>query len=147
VSIDFYGTDHAHRDPRAPEFPAALHLEDDDPRQLNWNVGNAAALWPLLGLPAHGGEVPQHGEVPIPDARRALVRARALFDREAPRLARPAKLEHGGPRRREDGAIELRPLRAFSARLDVEGIARRVDAFARFVEAIGERGATHIAWS
>ena len=146
MGLDFFGTDHHHPHPRLPEFPAPVHLDDDDPRAFGLNVGNAAALWPLLGLPLEGGHVPPGGEVSIPDVRRALMRARATFERQAPKLVRAAEIEFGAPSVQDDGTVELRPLRAIWFGLDEDGLAARLDRLERFVEAVAERGATHVAW-
>jgi hypothetical protein len=147
MTIDFSGTNHNHPHPRFPEAPSRINLEDDDPRALQCNLGNAVALFRLLGLPLEDGAAAPYGEVPIADARRAVIRARARFAREAPNLVRPSYTEYGPPRTCDDGIVELRPLRMYVGGLDEEGIAYRLDAFAQFVEAIAERGATHIAWS
>jgi hypothetical protein len=147
MSLSFSGTDHTRPHPRFAECFASVDLDDEDPRALNWSHGTAAALWPLLGLPLEAGAVPPVGEVSIPEARRAIIRARARFGRLAPQLAREAVVEYGPPREGDDGTIELRPLRYFAAGLDEAGIARRLDAFERFVGAMAERGATHLTWS
>jgi hypothetical protein len=147
MGLDFHGLDHTRPHPRFPEYPAPVHLDDDDPRAFQLNVGNAAAIWPLLGLPLVDGHVPPGGEVSVPEARRALMRARARFERVAPTLVRPVEIEHGAPCPQEDGTIELRPLRFLCFGLDEDGLAARLDRFERFVEAIAERGATHVAWS
>ncbi len=146
MGIAFFGTDHDRPHPRFPEYPAPVYLDEDDPRSFHLNVGNAAALWPLLGLPLEDGHVPPGGEVSIPEARRALMRARASFRRVAPTLVRTTEIEYGAPRAQEDGTVELRPLCGVSFGLDEDGIAARLDRLAQFVEAVAERGATHVAW-
>jgi hypothetical protein len=73
------------------------------------------------------------------------MRARARFERAAATLVRPSAIEYGAPRRGEDGAIEARPIRFVEVGLDEDGLADRLERFARFVEAVAERGATHIA--
>jgi hypothetical protein len=146
MGVDFFGTDHNRPHSRLPEFPAPVQLDDDDTRYFALNVGNAAALWPLLRFPLEDGHVPSQGEVSVPEARCAVMRARATFDREAPKHVRPTEIDHGAPRAREDGTVELRPLRAYWFGLDEDGIRDRIERFARFVEAIAERGATHVAW-
>lgn len=147
MGIEFSGSDHGRRHARFPECPAQVHLDEDDPRAFHLNVGNVAALWPLLGLPLREGHPAPYGEIPVPEARRAVIRARARFAREASTLVRSAEVEYGAPRLQEDGTVELRPLRAIWFGLDEDGLAARIDCFERFVEAIAERGATHIAWA
>jgi hypothetical protein len=100
----------------------------------------------LLGLPLEDGEVPPSGEIPVADARRALLRARATLEREAPKHVRPLEIEHGAPRAHEDGTVELRPIRAYVFGLNEAAVTDRLDRFGTFVEAIAERGATHVAW-
>jgi hypothetical protein len=147
MGIEFFGIDHTRAHPRFTDWPARVDLDEDDPRGFHLNVGNAAALWPLLGLPLDDGGVPQDGEVSVPEARRALMRARARFERLAPKLVRPTVITYGAPRAQEDGTIEIRPTRDLSFGLDEEGLAARLDRFATFVEALAERGATHIGWA
>ena len=146
MGLNFFGTDHTRPHPRLPEFPAPVHLDEDDPRAFELNVGNAAALWPLLGLPLEDGHVSPGGEVSLAEARRAVMRARARFETAAPKLVRPPEVEHGAPCLREDGTVELRPLRAVWFGLDEDGLAWRLERFGEFIEAVAERGATHVAW-
>jgi hypothetical protein len=147
MGIAFSATDHTRRHPRYPECPARVELDDDDPRAFHLNVGNAAALWPLLGLPLEDGQLVPVGEVSVPEARRAVMRARARFEHAASGLVRTAVVTYGAPRRGDDGVVELRPVRAVACGLDEEGLADRLERFSRFVEAVAERGATNIAWS
>jgi hypothetical protein len=147
MSVEFYGKDHHHRDPQSPAYPARIYLDDNDPRNFALNEGNACALWPLLGLPLEDGQVPPRGEVGVAEARHALAKARATLVRDAPLHVRPTTYEHGAPRVQEDGTIALRPLRAVWLGLDEDDVADRFERFAQFVEAIAERGATHIAWA
>jgi hypothetical protein len=151
MSVTISGLNHNRRNPRFPEFPESVDLEVDDPRFVNWANGNAAALFALLGLGAGSktewSEGYVQGEAPLPDVRRAIIRARATFERRAPELARPESVEHGAPRALPDGSVELRPVRRYEMGLDAEGIGRRLDAFERAVDALADLGATHIAWA
>jgi hypothetical protein len=110
-----------------------------DGARLNFANANGIALLRALRL-----GIAYTGDISIPEARRAIIRARAGSLEPFVRLEE--KLI-GKPYVRADGAVEARPVRMFSAGLDVEGIASRIDAFAAFVEACAERGATTIHWS
>ena len=150
MSVTISGSDHSRHHPRFPEFFASVDLDVDDPCFVNWCNGNAGILFDLLGLgrgsssPAFEGDL--HGEAPLADVRRAIVRARATLDRRGPALARPEVTLYGAPRVLPDRTVELRPLRLLSMGLDVEGMRTRLDAFERCVNALTERGATHITW-
>ena len=141
MSISIYATDHNRPHPRLPEFPAAIHFEVGDPRNVNWSNANASILFALLGV----GES-LIGEAPLPDVRRGIIRARATFDTRAPKLARPDAVAYGAPRTCDDGTVELRPIRMLSFGLDEEGMRTRLVAFERAVEALADLEATHIAW-
>lgn len=108
----------------------------------NWNVGNARALLGLLGLDSED----LCGEATLPELRRALLGARARFDRRAPAFVREERVEYGAPREDEDGVVEMRPLRLFEGGLDLAGIRRRLEELAEFVEAAAALGADLIAW-
>ena len=129
-------------------FPASVYLTDDsmgdeDPREMNLTSANFRAFAGLLGLPIDEALC---GELPLSDVRRAIMRARATFDRRAPAFAREERTTHGAPRRNDDGSIELRPLRTWEGGLSADRLAGYVDRFAVLVEAYAERGATHVRW-
>jgi hypothetical protein len=107
--------------------------------EINWNNGNAQALHQVLGLP--GDWV--MGECSLAVARRAVIRGRNLS------LVPFERLEEevcGVPRTEDDGTVTMRPVRFITFGLDVEGIRRRVEQFATFVEAVAARGGTTIHW-
>ncbi len=141
MSVTISGSDHTRAHSRFEGCFASVDLDIEDPRHVNWSNGNARAMFALLCL---GDEL--YGEAALPDVRRAILRARATFDRRAPALVRPEEVGYGAPRENEDGAIELRPVRMWSAGLDVVGIRSRLDAFERCVDTLAGRGATHINW-
>lgn len=129
-------------------FPASVYLTDDpdadpDPREMHFNYANFRAFAGLLGLPIDEALC---GELPISDVRRAIMRARATFDRRAAAFTRDEERTFGAPRRNEDGSIELHPLRSFAGGLTVDRLADHLDRFAVLVEAYAERGATHVRW-
>jgi hypothetical protein len=145
MSISFAGTDQNRPHPRLEGRYASVWLDVNDPRGVNWCNGNAVILLDLLGLEGdENGSL--YGEVTVADARRAILRARATLDRRGPALERAPTVSYGAPRLADDGTIELRPIRSWSSGLDVAGMRTRVDAFERCVNALVERGATHITW-
>ena len=96
---------------------------------LNWANGNARAVLGLLGLQGAADEL--WGEASIPDCRRAVMQARARFERRA------------GDFVREGGTISGR---IFVTPLDRDDLAGRIDAFAAYVEAAAASGAAMISW-
>jgi len=125
---------------------------------LNLNNVNARALLALLGWAAAPSRIPLGeirvgeptgefdlwGERTLPDARRAVMVARATFDRRVSALVRED--DCGAPRVREDGAVEMRPVRVQSFGLDAEGLRDRLESFAALVEEGGTLGAVKVTW-
>lgn len=110
---------------------------------VNLCNANASALLGLLGLDPSD----LFGSLPIADMRRAIIRARATFDRRAPGFTRESVTIHGAPVVGADGTVELRPVREFGGGLDVDGLARRLADFSAMVETSAELGATEISWA
>lgn len=125
MSVTFYGQ-------KADGKPIMLDIEH--PAYLNLNFGNGYALLNLLAIPP--GEDYLHGEVPMPEARRAVMRARATFERRAGKFTR-------------EGSDTKRPgqPRVIQGSLDEDGLAVRLDAFERFLNVVAEMGATSIYWA
>jgi hypothetical protein len=138
MGVTISGINSLARHPRRPEL--------EDPRFVSWSYGNAVAMFGLLGLFIKS-EAGLTGEAPVADIRRAIVRARATFERRAPGFERAEVIQHGAPRTHADGSIELRPVRAWSMGLDTEGMRVRLDAFERAIHELARRGATHITWA
>jgi hypothetical protein len=124
VSVSFYGRT---RDDQR------VSLAIDDPAYLNLANGNARSFLEFLGI--NPGEEP-FGEVTMPEARRAVIRARATFKRRA----------HKFTREESDTQRPGRP-RVIVAGIDEDYLARRVDDFERFLNAVGDRGAASIYWA
>jgi hypothetical protein len=124
MSVSFYGK-------RADGEPVMLDYED--PAYLNMASANARVFLLFLGL--EPGEEPC-GEVGMPEARRAVMRARATFDRRASQFTRP-------------GSDTKRPgrVRVVQGGLDEDYLALRLDSFERFLGAVVERGATSVYWA
>ncbi len=110
------------------------------PRGLNLANENAGALLGLLGLPE------TLGAVDMPTARRALMRARATFDRCAPAHVRE-RIEICGAPRESDGVVELRPLRFVSAGADLAYLRSALERFADLLQEAAAAGATQLTWS
>jgi hypothetical protein len=126
-----------------PKYPKVVHLPDEDPRNVNWNNGNATAMFKLLGLEWDG----DFGKCSIPEARRAVMRARATFASRAQQCVCDDKIIYGKPRSQPGGVVTLRPVLGYEMGLDTDGLAKRLFAFSQFVEAVAELGATHITWA
>lgn len=106
--------------------------------ELNWCNANAAAMLRMLGLTDE-----PYGEVALPEARRAIMRASNRSD--VATFARPEEVITGAPR--VNGAVvELRPLRMVICGLSADQIQDRLQAFADFVNDSAARGATKIFW-
>lgn len=113
-------------------------MEDDRPF-LNMAEMNAQAVLGVLGFTTECW-----GAVSIPDARRAIMRARARKSLSSFERSEEIVL---GERRTVNGVTELqRPVRVHSFGLDSEGIQDRIERFATFVEESAGRGATEISW-
>lgn len=95
---------------------------------INLCNGNAGSLLGLLGL---GDMDLACGEITIPEARRAVMKARATFDSKVAKFTRDDE-QHSG--------------RMFSMGIDNKYLKRRLEEFADLVEAGAEAGATHISW-
>ncbi len=123
MSVSFYGLN--------PEDEPIM-LDFEDPAHLNLANGNARSFLLFLGLDP--GEY-LDGRVSMPEARRAVMRARATFDR------------HVGAFTRE-GSDRNRPgrCRVIEGGIHADYFWERLAMFERFLNAIAERGATSIYW-
>jgi hypothetical protein len=115
--------------------------EESDAPTLNLASGNARLLLEALGL-AHPD---LWGDLPVPEARRAIMLARSRSDLTP--FTRELEVTYGAPRTNEDGSVELRPLRSFGREVDVERMTSYIERFAAFVETSVSRGATIITWN
>lgn len=112
--------------------------------EFNLANGNARPFLALLGFDTED----LMGSCDIPTARRALVRARATFDRVAPSLTRDGGTTYGAPRVVVyDGIPTIeRPARVIEGGLTQDRIANYVEFFAELVDAAQEDEAEEIAW-
>jgi hypothetical protein len=113
-------------------------VPQEDPLSLNLANDNGFRLLALLGLP-----VTPTGECTIAEARRALLRAR---NGRVDCYAREDEVVHGALSGRGDGAVELRPVRAWIRGLSVERLAGYVNRLDALVRRGGVAGATRIVW-
>jgi hypothetical protein len=150
VSVSFFGLDHTRLEATPyGTYPAPIHLHDDpdadldDPRAMNLANDNAAALFGLLGLHADDDLC---GEAPLPEVRRAIIRARATFERRVGAFLRDGAVVYGRPRVGDDGTVELRPVRVVAFGIDEQYLWRQLDRLEVLVAALAERGATHLGW-
>ncbi len=115
-------------------------VENDDAPSLNLGNDNAVSLLGVLGL-----STDCWGQVTLPEARRAVMRARARKSLSA--FERSTETLHGAPRVNDDGTVELRPIRCHGFGLTEDGLRDRVERFAYFIEVAAARRATTITWS
>jgi hypothetical protein len=123
MSVTFHGR-------RADGTPIALDIEDV--AYLNMASANARAFLSFLGI--EPGEEPS-GEVDMAVARRAVMRARATFDRHVGKFTR----EMSDTQRRGH-------CRVIEFGLDADYFERRLNDFEVFLDAVIERSATAIYW-
>ncbi len=113
---------------------------EDGSTHLNLANANARALLAALGL-----ETDEYlcGQCTVAEARRAVMRAR---NTNLSHLERAEERRYGAPRRREDGSVEMRPLRVLAYGLSADGLLERVARFERLVAHAAELGAAEIYW-
>lgn len=118
-----------------------LHDEIPEPpagEKLYLTTDTGLRLLALLGLPAEPS-----GECTIAEARRGLLRARAVT---LDTFVRAEKRDYGKPCRDDDGTIELRPIRFQSKGMDEAGLLDRVNQFEAFIQTVAKQGAQAILW-
>lgn len=107
---------------------------------------NAAAFLTLLDIDSEY----LVGELTIAEARRAIMGARARFDRVAPVLVREGVelVTPRGTKVRADGVVELTGggSRGFVGSLELETLRGYVQRFSVFVEAAARGGASSVSW-
>lgn len=152
MGISFSAVDHnssmqevTFDDGRTATFPEMLRLPGE------WDLfslanANARQLFGLLGI-----EFDCCGEIGLPEARRAVMVARATFARRAGGFTREPVSEPKGRGMRlvREGnvvRIEQDGPAFFEGGIDEDYLASRLNHFAAFVEAAAEAGATGITW-
>lgn len=134
----------AHADPscRQCRGSGVELVPGEDEADFNLANENARALLAALGV-GSGAVDDLIGELALPEARRAIMRARNV---RLDHLTRPARVTAGWPRVLEDGTVVLQTTRASSPEFTVDDLLDRVDRFAALVDEAGRRGATRIVW-
>ena len=125
MSVSFYGV-------TADAEPIALDFETD-PAHLNLASSNARAFLLFLGIEP-GPDL--SGEVSMPEARRAVMRARATFERRV-----------GGFTRQSTDTKRPGRCRVIEGGIGEDYFARRIDSFERFLDAVAARSASSIYWA
>lgn len=123
MSITFHAT-------RADGTPIKLDIHD--PASLNFASANARVFLAFLGV-VPGDDLA--GEIKLPEARRAVIRTRATFDRRVGKFTRAATDT------RSPGRARLT-----QAGIGPEYFVRRLDAFERFLDTVVAKGAVSICW-
>jgi hypothetical protein len=125
MSVSFYGL-------TADKKPIMLDFETD-PAHLNMASGNARTFLEFLGL--EPGEEPS-GDCTMPEARRAVIRAKATFERKVGSFTR-------------EGSDTQRPGRArvVMGALGEDYFEHRLNNFERFLNAVAQQGAVSIYWA
>ena len=120
---------------------ASIEEEFANPAFCNWANERARAILALLGFDSI-----EWGEISILEAQVAIRRARsALARREG--VTWGEEIQCGSPRTREDGSIELRPVRVVRGACSREYLEREIDRVVSFVSLVASKGATHIQWN
>ncbi len=109
-----------------------IALDIEDPNHLNLSSANARAFLHFLGI--EPGDEPS-GEVSIHEARRAIIRAGATFDRRV-----------GGFVRSGSDAKKPGQVRVIVGVIDEAYFDRRLADFERLLVVVSEMAATIIAW-
>ncbi len=124
MGIEFYGK---------KSNGQAIMLDFEHPAFISMSSANGRAFLEFLGIDP--GFEPS-GEITMPEARRAVMRARATFERRAPKFTREASdTKRPGHARFMEGGI------------DTEYFERRLNDFEKFLNAVAEAGATFIYWA
>ena len=132
MGIEFSGETHTQT--KDGVLVTRLLLGFEHPDFFHLNIGNAVAVLNMLRLPCDHG----YGECTMPEARRAIMQARARFERTASEFTRetiPMSRPSQGRARFASGG------------LDEDGLMLRLEKFARFVDVMTVLGATLLRWS
>ena len=120
-------------------------FEDEMPAECFLNISNmnAVAFFTLLGVDSHNDDG-FCGSMTLPEARRAIMRARNM---NPVRVLREASVTYGAPRANEDGTVELRPIRVMEMALTIGQIEHYITALECIVVHATAQGASKIWWS
>jgi hypothetical protein len=134
-------------DGQTQSFPEFVDLPEEF-EFFSMSNDNAMAIFGLLGI-----EWDCCGTISIPEARRAVIRAKATFERRAPEFTEEEihlPGGHAGTRVVREGSgvtrIERMGAEFHSFARDEDYLSRRVSDFADLVEAAANAGATGLSW-
>jgi hypothetical protein len=124
MSVSFYGL--------KPDG-STVYIDFDHPAYLNMANSNARAFLTMLMLDP---ELWEAAPLPVPEARRALMAGKALFEKRVGKVVRETHeyTGSGGCHVIEHGT-------------DQDYFERRLQDFERFLNVVAEAGATSIYWS
>jgi hypothetical protein len=134
-------------DGRTATFPDSLDLGEEWEFFSLSNTTGQLVMGGLLGF-----EFEDCGSASIVELRRAIMRARATFARQAPGLTlAPSHTPggHAGVRTRTEGNVtcmERMGAECHSHGVDEDRLARRLNSIADLVEAAAQAGATGVSW-
>ena len=123
------------------EEVALLHISGP-----NWHNAGARGVLELLGVVKEGGDIWDTPLVSLPEARCMVARAKMRLQGNIDRLLHGERIEHGPPRMRDDGVIELNPIRCYEGGAYKEDFERRIHEFENFIEDAHSMGADLIGW-
>ena len=123
------------------EYPTFVELEGEWD-MFNLCNANARALLSFLALPFDVDGL--CGGCTLPEARSAVLRARATFQRRAGQFTRESEQAMAAVDN-ADGTIAIRP-RFMSMGIDESYLERRLDQFAEFIEVAAQAGADELSW-
>lgn len=106
--------------------------------EMNLANDNARILFSILKI-----DIDQM-ESSIPEIKRGLIRAQ---NQDLSRWVRDEEKLYGEPTEREDGLIEMRPLRAIKFGLTKEKLDKYLNALRYLVKVHEEKGASKLIWS
>lgn len=113
-------------------------VETDDAPILDLANRNAEVLFKILGVDQN------KGELTMPEARRAIIRAKSRKSLEE--FVIPEEKKHGPPREIEPGIFKMKPIKYWDIGLSEEKLEDYINRFAEFVIEVSKRGATKIIW-
>lgn len=105
---------------------------------------NAAILLNILGFKSSDNEDQLVGSMPLPLARRALIKAMSKTNLKE--FERPREELYGRPREIEPGVVDMRPLRMLYQGVDETRIKKYINYFKELVEKTIKEGGTKIVW-
>lgn len=144
MGIQFAGTDSTNPHVvHGRSFPGFVELPEPWD-MFHMSSATGRAFLTLVGLPFEPEGL--CGACTLPEARRAVMRTRASFERKVGAVVTPSETLYGAPRQDDNGVVELRPFRGYDFGVDAERLQDRLERFAKFIEVAAEAGADGISW-